>query len=75
MLRAGSVRLLTLSGPGGTGKTRLAVEAARALLSEYADGAFAVDLSTLSDPERIAAHVAEVFRLAETPDHTIAEEL
>jgi non-specific serine/threonine protein kinase len=74
-LRAPGARLLTLTGPGGTGKTRLAVEAARVLLLEFADGAFVVDLSPLSDPSQIAAHVAEVFCLKESPERSLAEEL
>src|SRR6185503_16144804 len=44
MLR-GEARLVTLTGPGGTGKTRLALGAADALLDDFADGAHFVDLS------------------------------
>jgi predicted ATPase/serine/threonine protein kinase len=75
LVRGGEVGLVTLTGAGGTGKTRLAVEAARLLLDDFADGAFVVDLSTLSDPARIAAHIAEVFRLKESADRSLTEEL
>jgi predicted ATPase/uncharacterized membrane protein len=68
-------RLLTLTGPGGVGKTRLAVEASRLLLDAFADGVFVVDLTPLSDPKLIASHVAEVLGLKEAPGTTIAERL
>lgn len=51
-------RLLTLLGPGGTGKTRLAVEAARALLEPYADRVYFVDLSASRDVDSLLAVTA-----------------
>lgn len=59
LLREGA-RLLTLTGPGGSGKTRLAVEAATELLSDFRNGVFWVDLAPLRD----ASLVAEVIRQA-----------
>ncbi|MGN6429430.1 MAG: BTAD domain-containing putative transcriptional regulator [Gaiellaceae bacterium] len=63
LLRSGSARLLTLTGPGGIGKTRLAIEVARAVASAGAAGAVFVDLSQLSDSGLVAPTIANALRL------------
>jgi predicted ATPase/DNA-binding SARP family transcriptional activator len=60
-LRAGSMRLLTLTGPGGVGKTRLAVEAARAVQADFADGAQFVSLAAQQRPEAVPAAIVEAM--------------
>jgi predicted ATPase/class 3 adenylate cyclase len=54
-------RLLTLTGPGGTGKTRLAVEVARNIADEYDDGAFFVPLAVIRDGSRIPTAILEAM--------------
>jgi hypothetical protein len=61
LLSPSGVHLLTLTGPGGTGKTRLALQAAGALAERYPDGAWWVPLAPLRDPELVPATAAEVL--------------
>ncbi|HLV81248.1 MAG TPA: tetratricopeptide repeat protein [Chthonomonadaceae bacterium] len=70
-----SARLVTLTGMGGVGKTRLAIEAARQTGAEYADGVWFVDLAPLSDPALLAQAVAATFELPEEGERTLEETL
>ena len=54
-------RLVTLTGPGGTGKTRLAIEAAATLVPEYKAGVFWVGLATLRDPALVTETIAQTL--------------
>jgi predicted ATPase/class 3 adenylate cyclase len=71
-LRVDGVRLLTLTGPGGTGKTRLALEAARALQADFADGAYFVALDPLRRAEDVPSAVVQSLGVrplsGETPE-------
>jgi predicted ATPase/DNA-binding winged helix-turn-helix (wHTH) protein len=60
-------RLVTLTGPGGIGKTSLALKVARGILGGYADGGWLVELASLSDPALVPATVAGVLRLRTLP--------
>ena len=62
-----SARLLTLIGPGGTGKTRLSLRLAAEQLSEFKDGVWLVELAPLSDPAFILSTIASVLELHEVP--------
>ncbi len=64
-----NTRLLTLTGPGGTGKTRLALQIAEELLPSFIDGVWLVELAPLTDPALIPQTIASVFELREAP-HT-----
>jgi predicted ATPase/class 3 adenylate cyclase len=64
MLDAGA-RLLTVTGPGGTGKTRLAQEIGAEALDQYPDGVFFVDLSALTDPALVVPTIAATLGVRE----------
>jgi predicted ATPase/DNA-binding SARP family transcriptional activator len=67
-LRGGELRLITLLGPGGCGKTRLAIQAARALRYEYPDGAFLVSLSGLGSAEAFLPALAHALGVISQPN-------
>jgi predicted ATPase/class 3 adenylate cyclase len=69
----GRSRLLTLTGPGGTGKSRLAVRVAAELLPELQHGAAFVDLSAVTDPALVPAAVARALNLNEQPGRPVLE--
>jgi predicted ATPase/DNA-binding CsgD family transcriptional regulator len=69
------VRLLTLTGPGGTGKTRLALEIASTLVDQFADGVYVVDLAPVRDAQFLASAVARTLSLQATRDQPPFESL
>lgn len=69
----GGARLLTLTGPGGNGKTRLAVQLAAELLARFPDGVYMVDLSALTEGAQVAGALATVLGIREEPGRTPTE--
>ena len=68
-------RLVTLTGPGGTGKTRLSLRVAEQLRPEYPGGAYFVDLAPISDSGLIATTIAQAIGLPEDPKRPVSESL
>ena len=68
-------RLLTLTGAGGVGKTRLALEVANRLLAGFSDGIWFVDLAPLTDPAALPQRVLDLWRVPEQPERSPLEML
>jgi predicted ATPase/class 3 adenylate cyclase len=69
----GGTRLLTLTGAGGTGKTRLALQVASETLTDYRDGAFFVDLSSVTDPALVLSSISKALGVPEVPGQPVVE--
>src|ERR1700723_2406186 len=68
-------RLVTVTGPGGAGKTRLAGEVARRVAGRYADGVWLAELAAVRDPAQVAAAVATALGIRELPSAAAADAL
>ncbi|HSG42228.1 MAG TPA: adenylate/guanylate cyclase domain-containing protein, partial [Anaerolineales bacterium] len=71
--RLNEAKLLTLIGPGGTGKTRLSVQLGGDQLALYPDGVWIIELAPLADPILITQTIASVFGLRESPDRPLMD--
>ena len=70
-----SSRLVTITGPGGIGKTRLALQVAAVLLDGYGDGVWLVELAPVAGPELVARTVAAVLGVREEPGRPVLDTL
>jgi predicted ATPase/class 3 adenylate cyclase/DNA-binding NarL/FixJ family response regulator len=70
-----STRLVTLTGPGGAGKTRLALELAAQLLDSFVDGVRFVPLASVTDPEQVLPAIARVLDVREAADRPVIASL
>src|SRR5690242_15808489 len=69
--RLREARLLTITGSGGVGKTRLALRVAASMLQEFADGVWVVELATIPDDAQVASSVANALTVREQPGRPI----
>src|SRR6516162_1366213 len=68
-------RLVTVTGPGGSGKTRLAAEVARRVADRFADGVWLAELAPVRDPSQVPEAVAATLGIGDLPGTSVAETL
>jgi predicted ATPase/class 3 adenylate cyclase len=74
-LKSDKVRMLTLTGPGGTGKTRLGLQAAADMIEHFDSGVYFIDLAPIHESGRVLSEIARVLGVRESGKRSVLEEL
>ena len=64
---------MTLTGAGGCGKTRLAIQTAIAVINDYPDGVWLAELAPITVPDHIDQAIAEIFKIKAQPDSSLLQ--
>jgi predicted ATPase/class 3 adenylate cyclase len=75
LARQEGIRLVTLTGAGGSGKTRLSLQVAAELVADFEDGVFFVDLASITDPHLFIPTVSQTLSVRERPGESLSETL